>query len=67
MDFKEMTEVVPTIELLFTVGKFDTSIPQQYQPNMFKSHMLYNDVPKGKAKHIIVVRYHNILIFWKEV
>lgn len=56
MDFKEMTEVVPTIELLYTAGKFETSIPQQYQPNLFKSHMLYNDVPKSKAKHIIVVR-----------
>eukprot|EP00210_Caulerpa_lentillifera_P006176 g5901.t1 len=56
MQFEEMSEIVPILEQFYKLPGCDIATPQKYQPNMFKSHMLYSKVPKGNAKHIIVVR-----------
>eukprot|EP00210_Caulerpa_lentillifera_P007984 g7623.t1 len=56
MQFEEMSETVPILEYFYKLPGCDIATPQKYQPNMFKSHMLYNKVPKGDAKHIIIVR-----------
>eukprot|EP00210_Caulerpa_lentillifera_P006180 g5904.t1 len=56
MDFTEMCETVPIIDYFYRLPNYNIATPQKYQPNMFKSHMLYSKVPKGNAKHIIVVR-----------
>eukprot|EP00210_Caulerpa_lentillifera_P006588 g6293.t1 len=56
MDFNDIGVVVPCIEYLSMFGFNDLYALQEYQPNMYKSHMRYDLVPKGKAKHIIIVR-----------
>lgn len=56
MEFEEMSKAIPILEY-FHRGQYpDFYSPQKDQPNMFKCHMLYSKVPKGNAKHIIVVR-----------
>lgn len=56
MDFNEISAAIPVIEFCYLTGIRDLHALQKYQPNMYKSHMWYHDVPKGNAKHIIVVR-----------
>jgi len=56
MDFEEMSEAIPVIEFCCMAGVRDLYAPQKYQPNMYKSHMWYYNVPKGNARHIIIVR-----------
>eukprot|EP00210_Caulerpa_lentillifera_P006596 g6301.t1 len=56
IDFNDIDAIVPCFEYLSMFGFKDLSTSQEYQPNMYKSHMRYDLVPKGKAKHIIIVR-----------
>eukprot|EP00210_Caulerpa_lentillifera_P006181 g5905.t1 len=56
MDFEEMSVTVVLLDYFCRIPDYDIATPQKYQPNMFKSHMLYSKVPKGNAKHIIIVR-----------
>ncbi len=54
MDFSEITEVVPWIEMAHDLG-MDLTKPQKAQPRAFKSHLSWDLVPKG-ARYIYVVR-----------
>ncbi len=46
MDFKEINEVTPWIEVAYDVG-WDLEGPQVAEPRIFKSHLSWHDVPKG--------------------
>lgn len=54
MDFGEITEVVPWIEACADLGQ-DPHAPQLARPHAFKTHLPWEDVPKG-GKYIYVVR-----------
>jgi len=54
MDFREIMEVVPWIEMSFDLG-IDIHAPQKAFPRAFKSHMTWDDIPKG-ARYIYSVR-----------
>jgi hypothetical protein len=54
MDFDEITAVVPWIELAFDVG-IDLEAPQVAEPRAFKTHLAWNEVPKG-ARYIYALR-----------
>ena len=54
MDFGEITDVVPWIELAHDVG-WDIIGEQKAKPRAFKTHHDYGSVPKG-ARYIWVVR-----------
>jgi len=56
MDFEDIGSTVPCLEYRHMFGVSDLYELQEYQPNMYKSHMRYDLVPKGDAKHIIIVR-----------
>src|SRR3954451_2025448 len=45
MDFSEITEVVPWLEMAFDLG-LDLDAPQP-APRAFKSHLTWDDIPKG--------------------
>jgi len=54
MDFDEITQVVPWIEMAFDMG-IDIQAPQAADPQAFKTHRTLNEAPQG-GKYIIVVR-----------
>ena len=54
MDFDEITAVVPWIELAFDVG-IDLEAPQVAEPRAFKTHLSWDEVPKG-ARYIYALR-----------
>ena len=54
MDFREITQVVPWIELASDLG-IDLDQPQVAEPRAFKSHLGWDQVPKG-GRYINVVR-----------
>lgn len=54
MDFEEITAVVPWIELAFDLG-IDLEASQAAGPRAFKTHLTWNEVPKG-ARYIYAVR-----------
>lgn len=54
MDFDEITAVVPWIELAFDLG-IDLEAPQAADPRAFKTHLAWNEVPKG-ARYIYALR-----------
>lgn len=54
MDFEEISEVVPWIELAHDIGQ-DLGAPQRAAPRCFKTHAWYPHCPKG-GKYIVVVR-----------
>eukprot|EP00210_Caulerpa_lentillifera_P008863 g8456.t1 len=56
MDFNDMSEELPLIEFFYHRANRDIGRPQKYQPNMYKSHLHYADIPKGNAKQIVIVR-----------
>eukprot|EP00210_Caulerpa_lentillifera_P006179 g5903.t1 len=56
IDFEEISDAVPSLDYFYRLPELDIGAPQKYHPNMFKTHLIYNRVPKGDAKHIIVVR-----------
>ncbi|MEQ9258388.1 MAG: sulfotransferase domain-containing protein [Roseovarius sp.] len=54
MDFTEITEVVPWLELAHDMG-VDLEAPQVAEPRAFKSHLPWEDIPKG-GRYIVVLR-----------
>lgn len=54
MAFAEITEVVPWLELAGDMG-WDLNAPQVARPRAFKSHLGWDDIPKG-ARYIVVLR-----------
>ena len=54
MEFDEITEVVPWLELAFDMG-MDVSAPQVAHPRAFKSHLSWDQIPKG-GRYIVVLR-----------
>ena len=54
MDFDEITEVTPWIELAYDMG-IDLDVPQKSRPRAFKSHLPWDEVPKG-GRYVCVVR-----------
>lgn len=53
MNFEEITAVVPWLELAYALG-LDIEAPQPF-PRAYKSHLNWNDVPKG-GRYIISIR-----------
>ena len=54
MDFAEITEVVPWLELAHDMG-VDVTAPQVAAPRAFKSHLTWEEIPKG-GRYIVVFR-----------
>jgi hypothetical protein len=54
MNFGEITEVVPWLEMAYDLG-LDLDAPQP-TPRAFKSHLTWHDIPKG-GRYIISVRH----------
>lgn len=54
MDFDEITEVVPWIELAHDMGA-DPDAPQKAAPRAFKSHLDWHQIPKG-GRYIVSFR-----------
>jgi hypothetical protein len=54
MDFPEITAAVPWLELAHDMG-MDVDAPQAAQPSAFKSHLAWDDIPKG-GRYIVVFR-----------
>lgn len=54
MEFGEITEVVPWLELAQDLGQ-DILAPQRARPHAFKSHLSWDDIPKG-GRYIVVLR-----------
>lgn len=54
LEFEEITAVVPWIELAHDLG-IDPEAPQKAEPRAFKSHLRWDEIPKG-GKYIVVLR-----------
>jgi hypothetical protein len=54
MDFDEITEVVPWLELAHDMG-VDPEAPQVAEPRVFKSHLAFDEVPRG-ARYVNAIR-----------
>ena len=54
MDFDEITEVVPWLELAHDLG-LDLDVPQPAEPRAFKTHFDWNMAPKG-GRNIYIAR-----------
>jgi hypothetical protein len=54
MEFDEITEAVPWLELAHDMG-MDVNSPQAAHPRAFKSHLSWDEIPKG-GRYIIVFR-----------
>ena len=54
MDFGEITEVTPWLELAYDLG-MDLDAPQVARPHVFKSHLTWHEIPKG-GRYIVVFR-----------
>ncbi len=54
MDFDDISRVVPWIETA-RAANLDLEAPQRGEPRAFKSHLAYDDVPKG-ARYIVAFR-----------
>lgn len=54
MDFDEITEATPWIELAHDLG-LDIHGPQAAPPKAFKSHLCWDEIPKG-GRYIVVMR-----------
>ena len=60
MNFCEITEVVPWLELAQDLG-LDLNAPQP-TPRAFKSHLTWHDIPKG-GRYIVSIRHpHDVLV-----
>lgn len=58
MDFDEISNVVPWIEMATDIG-IDLDAEQVVEPRVFKTHFWYPSVPKGAGKYIVVFRDPN--------
>lgn len=56
MDFDEIFDVVPLIEIAFDCGFSSLDIDQDYLPRFYKTHVWYPDCPKHAGKYIYVTR-----------
>lgn len=54
MDFDEITAAVPWLEMAHDMG-LDPQTPQAGEFKAFKSHLAYDQIPKG-ARYIVVIR-----------
>lgn len=54
MEFDEITEVVPWLEMAYDLG-IDLEKSQPGWPRAFKSHLSWHDIPKG-GKYIVAIR-----------
>jgi len=54
MDFEEITEVTPWIEMAHDMG-WDLEAEQVARPRLYKSHLSWHDVPKG-GRYIYSIR-----------
>ncbi|MEO1139496.1 MAG: sulfotransferase domain-containing protein [Pseudomonadota bacterium] len=54
MDFNEISEVVPWLELAHDLRQ-DIHAPQKARPHAFKSHLNWHEIPKG-GRYITVLR-----------
>jgi hypothetical protein len=54
MDFAEITDVTPWIEIAYDYG-WDLEAEQVADPRLFKSHLAYDQVPKG-CRYIVSLR-----------
>ena len=55
MDFDDISEVAPWIDLAPTLGQ-DLDAAQVARPRLFKSHVSWHDIPKG-ARYIVAFRH----------
>lgn len=70
MDFGEISEVVPFMEVALDCG-IDLNAPQAFQPRAFKTHMSADALPEG-ARTIVVLRdpmdasvsFYNFMVGW---
>ncbi len=70
MDFKEISEVIPFIEVAWDCG-IDLNAEQVAKPRAFKAHMSADQVPQG-GRYIIVIRdpkdaavsLYNFMVGW---
>ncbi|MBU2582310.1 MAG: sulfotransferase domain-containing protein [Alphaproteobacteria bacterium] len=54
MDFREISDVVPWLEIAFDLG-VDPDAEQQSSPRLFKAHLDWQDIPKG-GRYIVSFR-----------
>ncbi len=54
MDFDDISRVVPWIETSAALG-LDLEAPQRAEPRGFKSHLAYDEMPKG-ARYVVALR-----------
>ena len=54
MEFDEITQAVPWLELAYDMG-WDVNADQVAHPRAFKSHLRWNEIPKG-GRYIVVMR-----------
>lgn len=54
MDFREISDVVPWIEIASDLG-MDPDADQAWSPRLFKAHLTWHDVPKG-GRYIVSFR-----------
>ena len=55
MDFDEICQVVPFIEVSPMIG-IDLDADQVAEPRAFKTHEYYDHCPKGAGKYVVVIR-----------
>ena len=55
MDFEEITDVTPWIEVAHGMG-WDLDAPQVAEPRIYKSHLSWHDIPKG-GRYIVSIRH----------
>lgn len=60
LDFEEINEVTPWIEVAYDVG-WDLEAPQVADPRVYKSHLSWHEVPKG-GRYIISFRHYETAI-----
>ena len=58
MSFEEIDEVIANLE--FSPYGAHIDAPQPFQPNMYKTHLTYEDCPKGFSKYIVVTRFVHV-------
>lgn len=57
MDFDEIGDVIPTVELAHDCGFSSLDMDQGYLPRVYKTHAWYPACPKTAGKYVYVARY----------
>ena len=55
MDFEEIFMVIPNLEFAADCKYGDIAKRQNYQPQMYNTHLTCHEVPKG-GKYIVIIR-----------